>query len=333
MNDLVIQPKNTPILRDDLQFRIATMDDLPFIDELQKKHTKQVGYFPTAQFKGYIEMGAVLIAEESGGRVSSPADPNGQDGGWGQPPSNRLGYIISRDRYLKRDELGVIYQLNVVPGHRRKMIGASLLREVFKRSAYGCKMYCCWCAQDIDANYFWESLGFSPIAFRAGSTGKKRVHIFWAKRINENDQETKWWYPSSTQGGAIREDRLVFPIPPGVKWQDVQAMPIQSPVQSEPKLIEGKQSRKILKSEIQPIKTTYRPGGMWIKPVEVPTVKQEKPKKEKVKKINPELIAKARELRDRYLEKVNQESAVLESAGKYDLTRKIETNEIKRLAA
>jgi hypothetical protein len=28
-----------------------------------------------------------------------------------------LGYVISRDRYLKRDELGVIYQLCAAPGH------------------------------------------------------------------------------------------------------------------------------------------------------------------------------------------------------------------------
>jgi GNAT superfamily N-acetyltransferase len=79
-----------------------------------------------------------------------------------------LGYCASRDRYLKRDELGVIYQLCVAPGVQRKLVGASLIKAVFERSAYGCRLYCCWCAQDLAANYFWESLGFVPIAFRAG---------------------------------------------------------------------------------------------------------------------------------------------------------------------
>jgi GNAT superfamily N-acetyltransferase len=88
-------------------------------------------------------------------------------------------WFISRDRYLKRDELGVIFQLCVAPGRAARLIGAALVREVFERSAYGCKLYCCWCAQDLDANYFWESLGFVPIAFRAGSDKKQRVHIFW----------------------------------------------------------------------------------------------------------------------------------------------------------
>src|SRR5213075_51106 len=127
-------------------------------------------------------------------------------------------------------------------------------------SAYGCRLYCCWCAKDLDANYFWEAMGFVPIAVRAGSrtrggrrsqvggrtsevaqdvslrptthdpqptpASRARVHIFWQKRIVEGDVETKWWYPSKTDQGAIRADRIVFPIPPGVSWKDVEAVAI-----------------------------------------------------------------------------------------------------------
>src|SRR5205814_2758735 len=147
------------------------------------------------------------------------------------PPRRPLGYVISRDRYLKRDELGIVYQLCVAPGAQRKLVGAALVREVFARSAYGCRLYCCWCAQDLEANHFWESMGFVPVAFRAGSSrkgpkGSARVHIFWQKRIVEGDTETKWWYPCQTNQGAIREDRLVFPIPPGVHWKDVEAVAV-----------------------------------------------------------------------------------------------------------
>src|SRR4030095_532273 len=88
--------------------------------------------------------------------------------------------------YLKRDELGVIFQLCVTPGEQRKLVGATLVAEAFRRSAYGCRLYCLWCAQDLKANYFWESLGFVPIAFRSGSSGKKRVHIFWQRRIDSD---------------------------------------------------------------------------------------------------------------------------------------------------
>ena len=105
--------------------------------------------------------------------------------------------------------------MNVVPGQQRGLIGATLLKAMFDRAAYGCRLFCCWCAQDIEANHFWESLGFVPLAFRAGSRQKDRVHIFWQKRIRAGDTTTPWWFPAQTTGGSIREDRLVLPIPPG----------------------------------------------------------------------------------------------------------------------
>ena len=35
---------------------------------------------------------------------------------------------------------------------------------------------------------------------------------------------TPWWFPSSTGGGAMREDRIVLPIPPGKHW--AEEMPV-----------------------------------------------------------------------------------------------------------
>jgi hypothetical protein len=89
-----------------------------------------------------------------------------------------VGYLIGNDQYFKRDDVGIIYQINIAEGKRRSLVGAALLKAQFERSAYGCKLYCCWCAQDIEANRFWESMGFVPLAFRAGSEKKQRVHIF-----------------------------------------------------------------------------------------------------------------------------------------------------------
>ena len=48
--------------------RVATMDDLPFIDALQKKHSKQLGFFPRQQIEGYLKNGWMRVAEE---RVAS----------------------------------------------------------------------------------------------------------------------------------------------------------------------------------------------------------------------------------------------------------------------
>jgi hypothetical protein len=184
--------------------RPGTNEDIPFIDALQKRHTKQVGWMPTKQFEGKIAAGHVLIAEDGAG--------------------GRVGYLIGNDQYFKRDDVGIVYQINVVPEVRRSLVAASLLRAQFERSAYGCRLYCCWCAQDIEANRFWEAMGFVPLAFRSGSEKRSRVHIFWQKRIRSGDETTPWWFPSKTAGGSIREDRIVLPIPPGTHWSDAKPL-------------------------------------------------------------------------------------------------------------
>ena len=55
----------------------------------------------------------------------------------------RVGYLIGCDRYFKRDDVGIIYAINVVPDYRRSFVAAALLKAQFDRSAYGCKLYCC----------------------------------------------------------------------------------------------------------------------------------------------------------------------------------------------
>lgn len=235
-----------------VRIRPGVLADYPFIDDLQKQHKKAVGFMWEAAIKGHIEKGNVLVAEAAAGDgcwvsgVGQEHDgsravgihgalaptPNPQD-----PTPTPVGYILGVDRYLKRDELGIIYQLNVAPGSQRGLIGANLLKAKFERSAYGCRLYCCWCAQDLAANRFWEAMGFVPLAFRTGGgrgktkkdgTFRGRMHIFWQKRIREGDTGdpasggTPYWFPSQTGAGAIGEDRLVLPIPPGTHWRDAK---------------------------------------------------------------------------------------------------------------
>src|SRR4029453_11337614 len=123
-----------PIPRADVSVREATPEDIPFIDKLQKAHRKQVGFMPRGQLEGKLKAREVLIAEDAG-----------------ETPAPRVGDVIGTDRYFKHDDVGIIYQLNVAPGSRRGFIGATLLKAMFDRAAYGCRLFCCWCAQDIEA--------------------------------------------------------------------------------------------------------------------------------------------------------------------------------------
>jgi N-acetylglutamate synthase-like GNAT family acetyltransferase len=296
MNDIAVQRPLTRLpVPPNVAVRAATPSDLPFIDRLQKQHAKQVGWMPTKQLEGKIKLGHVIVAEDG---------------------AQAVGYCIGNDQYFKRDDVGIIYQMNVVPDRRRSLIGATLVKAMFERAAYGCRLFCCWCAQDIEANRFWESLGFVPLAFRAGSREKGRVHIFWQRRIRAGDTTTPYWFPSQTTSGSIREDRLVFPIPPGVHWSE--AMPVVLPREKLP-AVGGERPAPTVRP---PTHRRVQFGRPSAKPQPPPATKPKRAKAPKLKN-DPKLVAAARELRDRWLEQVNAGSVVAQALGRYDVGREL----------
>src|SRR5206468_12534264 len=102
---------------------------------------------------GKVEAGHVIVAEE--GVTTDFTDSTDLNSASVKSAQSvvptPVGYCIGNDKYLKREELGVIFQLNVAPGKQRHLVGASLVQAMFDRAAYGCKLFCCWCAQDMDA--------------------------------------------------------------------------------------------------------------------------------------------------------------------------------------
>lgn len=303
-----------------ISVRPGTEKDIPFMDQLQKLHGHMVGWMPTKQLEGKIKAGHVIVAESC----------------------DRVGYCIGNDQYSGRDDLGIIYQLNVAPLKQRNLIGATLIKAMFERAAYGCKLFCCWCAQDIQANWFWESIGFVPLAFRTGSRNKQRVHIFWQRRIREGDTTTPYWFPSQTKSGAIREDRLVLPIPLGTHWRDAKPIVLpgvnDAPAQqcalppTRPPAVNKKFTAKVavIQSIEKKLKVVpqgkaavvtasgirYLDRGDYVP--EVP-VKPQRPPRAPAAKHDPKHVAAVRELRDRALEHINSTPMLL--GGKYDVSR------------
>jgi len=79
-------------------------------------HTRMVGWMPGKQLEEKIRAGHVLVAWAS--------RPCSED--TGETPvlqEEPVGYCIGRDQYFKRDDVGIIYQLNVVPTKQRGLIG------------------------------------------------------------------------------------------------------------------------------------------------------------------------------------------------------------------
>jgi hypothetical protein len=339
-----------PISRIPISVRAATMEDLPFIDQLQKKNTKMVGWMPTKQLEGKIKAGHVLIAEErhegteAQRHVGTEAEARIPSVPTCLRASVPVGYLIGNDQYFKRDDVGIVYQINIVESHRRSLVGAMLLKAQFERSAYGCRLYCCWCAQDIEANRFWEAMGFVALAFRAGSRGKGRVHIFWQKRIRSGDETTPWWFPAHTNSGSIREDRLVLPIPPGVRWWDEMPRVLPAVSEVDGSAVEGprdgvsgvgdrdsgEKTKRLPGSTRTPKPESRNPAGAtalggwgFTPPAPPPPAPGEKTKRAPRQKLknDPKLVAATRELKARWLEHVNEDPTLLLPNGKYDVAR------------
>ena len=97
--------------------------------------------------------------------------------------------------------------MNVVPGRQRGLVGATLLKAAFDRAAYGCKLFCCWCAQDLAANRFWEAMGFVPLAFRTGGRAGGPAAApgptsSGSGGSGAGDATTPYWYPARRPAGA-----------------------------------------------------------------------------------------------------------------------------------
>jgi GNAT superfamily N-acetyltransferase len=335
MDDLPAAVVPTP--RCPVSVRVATASDLPFLDTLQGMHRHMVGWFPKQQMETYVNGGHVLVAEHDA------------------QPRMQLGYCIAKDHYSGRDDCGIVYQLNVMPVRQRHLIGATLIKATFERAAYGCRLFACWCAQDLQANYFWEALGFMPLAYRAGSRGKQRLHVFWQRRVRENDVTTPWWYPAETKSGAIREDRLVFPILPEVSWRDVRPIalstlsgvegpgtgpggaltPLALPGRSAPSRARVSTAHRIAVVRSQSKHLQGLPPGKaavitsgGLRYVDrgdyVPEPKPKRAPKAPGPKNDPKFAAAARELRDRYLEQINRGAIVPQSQGKYEVSRQLQ---------
>jgi hypothetical protein len=167
-----------------------------------------------------------------------------------------------------------------------------------------------------------------------GASGK-RTHIFWQRRIREGDTTTPYWFPSKTDGGMMREDRLVLPIPPGVHWRD--AMPVLLPTAGVPEaqkalpgpLKNGRSGETPKPPRTPTLMPPTRRGARFGLPsanAEPPPqpvatkAKPQKPRREKVK-ADPAHVAAARELRDRWLERINSGQVTVE--GKYDISREL----------
>lgn len=337
-HSLVIRPTHdedfaiVPSMREPFHIRKATMHDYEFIEQMQRHFSNELGFSYRAIIHKRLAAGMMDVAVDSKGV--------------------HMGFIHGNYAYGGQEQLAIVFQLAVVELFHRRLVGACLLHNFMKAAPWGNRLICCWCAQDLPANRFWEGMGFLPIAFRTGSRQRKRIHIFWQRRTRPQDTVTPLWYPKGTQGGQIAEGRVILPIPVGHSWkEDLPSLLPAEYSSNVPLLANGmpdpiaiKRTRKTLPGvDVPPqerlllikrrsaafctpgegeiivmaggrMRKRKRPG--WVAPP-----KDEREVKKR-RKITDEHRDASRELRDRYLEALNEHPPT--GSTKYNISRAAE---------
>lgn len=141
----------------------ATVRDLHFIDSLQKKFGRSLGFLPTQALEVNLEAGNVDLAMEN----DEPA-----------------GYLLCRPRLAWQPLLGSIVQAAVAMDAQRRRHGLALLLQVEERArAAGQVALQANCAVGVEANEFWQAAGFKPIAHLTPATKSGREIICWRKPL------------------------------------------------------------------------------------------------------------------------------------------------------
>jgi N-acetylglutamate synthase-like GNAT family acetyltransferase len=141
----------------------ATAADLQFIDSLQKKFGRSLGFLPTEALEKNLEAGNVDLCLENG-------DP--------------AGYLLCRPVLSWQPGLSSIVQAAVCMDAQRRHHGLALLLQVEERARErGQVAMQANCAVGVEANEFWAAAGFKPIAHLTPATKSQREIICWRKPL------------------------------------------------------------------------------------------------------------------------------------------------------
>lgn len=140
-----------------LVIRQATMDDLRYITSLQDRNRESVGHLPTPAFEQRIGRGTILLGILNG-----------------EP----CGYLF----YDCGDGIIRIPQACIQYDARRRHHGEALVAALLQASgdADECRLRC---AADLEANLFWQTLGFVCTAISEGGVRRKRLINTWVKPL------------------------------------------------------------------------------------------------------------------------------------------------------
>jgi N-acetylglutamate synthase-like GNAT family acetyltransferase len=142
---------------------VATPADLKFVDWLQHKFSRSLGFLPNAALEVNLAKGNVTLAREN---------------------EDNAGYLLVRPVLSWQPKLASIVQAAVCMDAQRRHLGLALLLKIEEEArARGQLGLQANCAIGVDANEFWAAAGFKPIAHMTPATKSGREIICWRKPL------------------------------------------------------------------------------------------------------------------------------------------------------
>lgn len=161
-----------------LRFRLATLDDLGFIDRLRKRDSAALGFLSRTALAEKIRLGWVLLAEPCAVDVTWSERSRPSDDSKPKVDHRPCGFLLHGS--LRQPEVRV-FQLAVEPAWRGRGVAGRLLRELLRRGRRaGAAGVSLRCREELPANRFWHRSRFTLHDLEPGRRGALYV---WVRRL------------------------------------------------------------------------------------------------------------------------------------------------------
>lgn len=138
-------------------------DGLQYELSLAKKLSEQLGFLPKPALQYYCVLGGVFRQH------------------YNEEPA---GFVVVNWSMRVNPFTAAIYQCATQSDVRRLWIAKELVDYVATAAlARGCSKLQCWCAADLEANWFWRALDFQLIQAADGGQKRKRHMLLWQRTL------------------------------------------------------------------------------------------------------------------------------------------------------
>lgn len=168
--------------------RTGTIQDLPYLTDLQSRWSQNVGFLPRCVLERYLERQQVYLVAEN---------------------TQHAGYLLWT---FRPDGLVRVLQVAIEPELLRTTLGSKVMRSLERRAiASNCSIIRLKSRSDLPANQFWPLFGFKPTAIVARPSNRGLPLIEWTLQLLDPATIA---LALATNGRPFRKGRLEPPTPP-----------------------------------------------------------------------------------------------------------------------